>query len=221
MSLQPRLVGPRIERTVEGDQAKFQTVTGKHLARQSLTLRGDSGLAEPVDISTLSALHWNDGVCEACGNDEELFRTHPDWGWPLCDLCRLEHIQSEILCNTTNPSVPISGGFFRQRSRIAHFEEPCVYFVRYGDLVKIGKAKHLQTRLSSLQTGSPVPLALVATAVPAEREKVYQKHFAEFREHGEWFRLTPEQVFAAPGVAPVLPSEEEYRAFEARQEASA
>lgn len=65
-----------------------------------------------------------------------------------------------------------------------------VYYVAPLDtnLVKIGVAAELPSRLRGIQTMSPVPLSLLAVEpgnVDLERER--HRQFAAFRQHGEWF----------------------------------
>lgn len=68
--------------------------------------------------------------------------------------------------------------------------EQFVYFVQAGDdgPVKIGLAKEPLRRVSSLQTGSPVPLRL-RHVVPGDHalERALHRRFAEARVAGEWF----------------------------------
>ena len=71
-----------------------------------------------------------------------------------------------------------------------------VYFIRASGgtgPVKIGYAADVWGRLASLQTGSPVPLCVVAT-VPGGRalEARLHEQFAQLRSHGEWFHAAPE-----------------------------
>lgn len=78
-----------------------------------------------------------------------------------------------------------------------------IYFIGGAGLVKIGRTiKPVSDRLNSFQTGSPVELELLATAIihvdmpshkiklrdQADRvEKVVHKRFSTYRRHGEWF----------------------------------
>lgn len=67
---------------------------------------------------------------------------------------------------------------------------PGVYFVRGADLVKIGHARDVRERISTLQTGSPVPLVLLAMAHGGFlEERDYHHRFRAHRAHGEWFSL--------------------------------
>jgi hypothetical protein len=68
-----------------------------------------------------------------------------------------------------------------------------VYFISGDfDLVKIGWAQDPIKRLCALQTGSPLPLFLVAVeAGPATLEKEYHERYKASWSHGEWFRKSP------------------------------
>ncbi|HXI11334.1 MAG TPA: GIY-YIG nuclease family protein [Thermoanaerobaculia bacterium] len=68
-----------------------------------------------------------------------------------------------------------------------------LYVIQSGAFVKIGRARDIASRLQNLQIGSPEPLRLLAVA-PTHwtLEDVAHRAFAEAREQGEWFRLTPE-----------------------------
>lgn len=70
-----------------------------------------------------------------------------------------------------------------------------VYFIgpKRGDLVKIGYAADLVSRLRHLQTGSPVKLeVLAAIAGGLDLERTYHRQFAAHRLHGEWFTPHPD-----------------------------
>ena len=70
-----------------------------------------------------------------------------------------------------------------------------VYFVgAVGHWVKIGIAQHVPSRLSSLQTGCPLPLDLLGVIKKGGRtlEAKLHKRFAEQRTHGEWFLVCPD-----------------------------
>ncbi len=83
-----------------------------------------------------------------------------------------------------------------------------VYFVlaRRTNLVKIGVSDDPRSRLSALQTGSPIKLEIVAEMPGDERyERVLHESFAEYRIHGEWFRFVGRlESFVA--ALPKLPS---------------
>lgn len=63
-----------------------------------------------------------------------------------------------------------------------------------GGLVKIGFSRvSPESRLSSLQCGSPVPLEIIGRR-RGDIDDEHELHFrlAEFRRHGEWFEAAPE-----------------------------
>ena len=66
-----------------------------------------------------------------------------------------------------------------------------IYAIRAGDCgpVKFGVARDPRSRLSTLQTGSPVELKLLASApVHESNEKLIHRYLRGQRERGEWFR---------------------------------
>lgn len=76
-----------------------------------------------------------------------------------------------------------------------------VYFVRAGDFIKIGFAVDVQRRIASLQTGSPMPLTLLATTPGTlDSERAYHKRFDELWERGEWFRAVDPLVSFVDGM---------------------
>jgi hypothetical protein len=67
------------------------------------------------------------------------------------------------------------------------------YFVQgqLTGLIKIGRSIDPCKRLKDLQVGSPDRLTLLGT-YNADIEQKTQKQFKNAREHGEWFKATPE-----------------------------
>lgn len=87
-----------------------------------------------------------------------------------------------------------------------------VYFIqaKSGGLIKIGISDKPETRLRSLQSGSPVPLRIVAIIPGGGRmtEASLHERFAASRMHGEWFAPDPDVLaYMATGV-PYEPSED-------------
>lgn len=85
-------------------------------------------------------------------------------------------------------------------------------------VVKIGRTSgDPRDRLANLQTGSPVPLLLIATLPHSRWEDVLHHHYADQRQQqGEWFSLELADVAAimrwacqAAGIAGEWPSDEE------------
>lgn len=70
-----------------------------------------------------------------------------------------------------------------------------IYFVSAPNqgLIKIGKATDVNARLSSLRSGSPAELNLLAQVrFFPELEKFLHKQLKEHKSHGEWFKATDE-----------------------------
>ena len=68
-----------------------------------------------------------------------------------------------------------------------------VYFVRFGDRVKIGRARDVRVRLAALQAMSPVPLRLLWSQSGGAKTELYFHHkFKNCRAHGEWFEIRDE-----------------------------
>jgi hypothetical protein len=68
-----------------------------------------------------------------------------------------------------------------------------IYFIRSGDVVKIGRATDPLARLRTLQTSHYEPIVLLA-AVPGHAllEPAIHARFAHLRTQGEWFTLDDE-----------------------------
>jgi hypothetical protein len=74
-------------------------------------------------------------------------------------------------------------------------EEGVIYFLlaEQVNVIKIGFARHVRSRVSDLQTASPVPLILLGTmAGRQEDEQALHRRFSSLRSHREWFRAEPE-----------------------------
>lgn len=74
------------------------------------------------------------------------------------------------------------------KGRKAYSNYTCVYFIRSGDLIKIGYTSDLQNRKSSLQTNNPTKIEILKT-IPGGYEVEQQLHhkFAHLNKQGEWF----------------------------------
>lgn len=92
-----------------------------------------------------------------------------------------------------------SFGYIKRPYAIGDF----VYFMRAGDFVKIGKSTgNPASRLSSLKTGCPFPIEVIAT-IPGglSEERGLHKKFSHIRAHGEWFHATEELLTYAADIA--------------------
>lgn len=62
-------------------------------------------------------------------------------------------------------------------------------------VVKIGYSSNPQRRLADLQSGSPLPLTVLATFDGGkDLESALHRHFKTERRHGEWFELGSDPV---------------------------
>lgn len=91
-------------------------------------------------------------------------------------------------------------------------QEECVgsvYIIRSGNTshYKIGyTGRDIGQRMSEIQTGSPLPLSLVASwTAPRTAETKIHRIFSDCRLEGEWFDLTVDRVLAAmPKITALL-----------------
>ena len=76
------------------------------------------------------------------------------------------------------------------------------YAIRCGDFVKVGKTRDLATRISSMQTGCPLPLVLhgyVEGDIEAATHE-YLEFCGHERVRGEWFAFDDEITYALAGM---------------------
>ncbi len=66
-----------------------------------------------------------------------------------------------------------------------------IYFIKAGQYVKIGYTRDITKRMSSIQTGNPLVLELLAL-IKGNNKKEKQLHydFSVYHKHGEWFEYT-------------------------------
>lgn len=65
------------------------------------------------------------------------------------------------------------------------------------DKYKIGSSAYPERRIKDLQTGSPIPLSLIAVKeveTPEKEERKLHKLWAKHRAHGEWFTFHPVKI---------------------------
>ena len=68
-----------------------------------------------------------------------------------------------------------------------------VYLIEGAGLIKIGTAYNPERRMAEMQTGSPVPLTLLAkTSGNYQTEDRLHKRFSQWCTAGEWFDLEPD-----------------------------
>lgn len=84
--------------------------------------------------------------------------------------------------NSASPDAP--------KGEIPGLTGTCVYFLRAGPFIKIGKATGSPTtRVRELQTGCPYPITIIASVCGGLKEEFeLHRRFGSYRAHGEWFR---------------------------------
>jgi len=81
----------------------------------------------------------------------------------------------------------------RERKASKKEKDTIVYFIRSGDLIKIGYTSDLEERKSTLQTNNPTIIEVLKT-IPGGRPEEQQLHekFAKLNKTGEWFYAAQE-----------------------------
>jgi len=68
------------------------------------------------------------------------------------------------------------------------YRGPFIYFFSSGDFIKIGWTSNVGARLSTCQSGNPLPIVLEASALGgATEEQLLHRHFEQHRFRAEWF----------------------------------
>ncbi len=97
----------------------------------------------------------------------------------------------------------------KKREREHRRENSQVYAIEMGPFLKVGFTREsVANRLTSLQTGSPIPLKLVGSwphRQPHRLEAFVHSLLADCRMSGEWFLCSIEDVEAAVAAASELP----------------
>lgn len=105
--------------------------------------------------------------------------------WQANRLRRQEHHLLEAMRNWSLEGEPVGTPNKRNEG---------VYFVQgaSGGPIKIGYSTDVAKRIGDLQTGSPLPLCLLAVADGGlDYETYLHRAFEDERTHGEWFAPTP------------------------------
>lgn len=77
-------------------------------------------------------------------------------------------------------------------------ENKYLYVIRSGtsDFIKIGVSNDPESRLYSLQTGSPVPLSIIFKCIGDYRlESVLHKRLEDYKIRGEWYNISEAKLF--------------------------
>jgi hypothetical protein len=76
-----------------------------------------------------------------------------------------------------------------REGRLKKPSEMTVYFIRCGEMVKIGVSDNPKARLRNIQTCNPAPAEIVKTELGGPgREQALHRRFWRQHERGEWFR---------------------------------
>ena len=82
-----------------------------------------------------------------------------------------------------------------------------VYMVRAENgLFKIGTTNHLHSRVITLRSSSPVSVTLIRYSISYKSmllESALHERFADRRSHGEWFRLSEDDLLYLETVLPM------------------
>jgi len=82
-------------------------------------------------------------------------------------------------------------------------ENGFTYFVRDGDVIKIGYSAHPARRINTLQSGIARPLEVLAVVgMEIADEFSLHQQFAHLRVRGEWFRAEPELIEFIESIKP-------------------
>jgi hypothetical protein len=118
-------------------------------------------------------------------------------------LCRvheeIDKLKTTIRTMEIREQIVFEGIVQSSRMSVPQYPKPkvrgFVYFIGAGDFCKIGYTKDIETRLSTLQIGSPTRLELLHVYEPVNvsamrLEGLLHEHFKYERSSGEWFRIS-------------------------------
>lgn len=157
-------------------------------------------LQELLDRSYFTAQQIVSGIdsLELRANDPEEIRrlqehlaVWAEWLLDMSDDCHFQHYvdTQDALRPPPKPEVvwQVDRDHFKSSS------EPVVYFIRMGDLIKIGTSANFLSRVKSLRSQYSGQLTVIATTTGYFNvEQRYHEKFEHLRKYGEWFEAAPE-----------------------------
>lgn len=114
--------------------------------------------------------------------------------FPLHDpaIKALKNLCDTIACNKRAYKSHLCREHYREKYGPISDGIDYIYAVAGAGKIKIGITKAPEKRLSSLQTGSPVPLEMLGYIVGNKNlEDAIHNYLSEHRSHGEWFDVKP------------------------------
>ncbi len=85
-----------------------------------------------------------------------------------------------------------------EKRRMARFQSSVVYLIESAGVHKIGFTTSIDVRMKTIQSMCPMPVMLVETAPGCRlQERMLHHAYRHRHSHGEWFRLTAEDVSEA------------------------
>ena len=111
---------------------------------------------------------------------------------PLCDRhCQKVYLTVLELVAQTSPEDQVAASGYRGKAApTPAYTDGTVYFIRKGNLIKIGWTGNMPKRMRELK-----PDQILATMPGTfQDEKNMHVRFRDLREQGEWFRIGPDLV---------------------------
>jgi hypothetical protein len=85
-----------------------------------------------------------------------------------------------------------------EKRRLARVQSSVVYLIQSAGVHKIGFTTSIDCRMKTIQSMCPVPVTVIETA-PGGRlqEKMLHHMYRHHHSHGEWFKLTDDDITEA------------------------
>jgi hypothetical protein len=125
-----------------------------------------------------------------------IYRCGGGWG-DRCQYCAKPRYTDRAAIRQYHRARSVRGALKRANRPIRHQDTHVYIIAASNGLYKIGRSRHLKTRLSGLQSSSADPLTLHSWApAPWYYEKFLHARFLRYRVSGEWFKLSPRALRA-------------------------